>query len=65
MTKEIQLTNEQFNLIIPFIQKCEKPGKLSVGMNRKTYGGLITLNGTFEEIELFSSILENNGFPSN
>lgn len=62
MIKEIEYTNEEFNLVVNFINKTEKPGRLSVGMNRKTYGGLITLDGTSEEIELFSSILENNGF---
>lgn len=65
MTKEIQLSNEDYNLAVAIIQKQKDTGRLSIQMNKKTYGGLITLNGNSEEIESLCSILLNNGVVMN
>ena len=60
MIKEIKLTNDDFNSAVAIIQKIKDSGKLLIGLNRKTYGGSITLDGTLEEIDSLCSILENN-----
>ncbi len=65
MIKEIQLSNENFNLAVAIIQKQKDTGRLSIQMNRKTYGGLVTLTGNSEEIESLCSILLNNGVVMN
>jgi hypothetical protein len=65
MVKEIELTNDEYNSVVSIIQKIKANGKLSVGLNRKTYGGLITLDGTLEEIESLCSILDNSGISTN
>lgn len=63
MTKEIQITTEEYNSIPKFIGKKDT-GNLQIGINRKTYGGLISLEGTPEEVELFCCILEDNGISA-
>lgn len=60
MIREITLDNDDFNSAIAIIQKIKDNGKLLIRLNRKTYGGLITLDGTLEEIESLCLILENN-----
>ena len=65
MIKEIELTNDEFNSAVSIIKELKDTGKLSIRMNRKTYGGLITLNGTSEEIEFLCSALKNNGIATN
>lgn len=61
MIKLIELTTDDFDSAVTIIQKIKDNGKLFVKLNRKTHGGLITLEGTFEEIESLCSILEENG----
>ena len=61
MIKYIELTSDDFNLAVAIIQKIKDNSRLMVKLNRKTYGGLITLDGTAEEIQSLCSILENNG----
>ncbi len=65
MIKEIQLSNEDYDLAVAIIQKQNDTGRLSIQMNRKTYGGLVTLTGNLEEIESLCSILLNNGVVMN
>lgn len=64
MIKEIALNTNDFNYAVAIIQKIEDSGRLLIKINRKTYGGLITLDGKSEEIELFCSILENEGIST-
>lgn len=64
MIKEIALNINDFNHAVAIIQKIKDNGRLLIRINRKTYGGLITLDGTGEEIELFCSILENEGIST-
>lgn len=64
MIKEIALNTNDFNHAVAVIQKMKDSGRLLIRMNRKTYGGLITLDGTSEEIGLFCSILENEGIST-
>ncbi|WP_029272274.1 hypothetical protein [Flavobacterium sp. KJJ] len=64
MVKEIALNNDEFNSAVIILQKIEDTGKLLIRMNRKTYGGLITLDGTLEEIESLCSIFENQGIST-
>lgn len=61
MTKYIELNKDDFNSAVSIIQKTKDNGKLLIKLNAKTYGGLITLDGTSEEINSLCSILENNG----
>lgn len=61
MIKEIKLTNDDFDSAVIIIQKIKDNSKLHIKLNRKTYGGLITLEGTVEQIESLCSILEENG----
>jgi len=61
MLKYIELTSDDFNSAVAIIQKIKDNSKLMVKLNRKTYGGLITLDGTSDEIQSLCSILENNG----
>lgn len=61
MIKYIELTSDDFNSAVAIIQKIKDNSRLMVKLNRKTYGGLITLDGTAEEIQSLCSILENNG----
>lgn len=64
MIKEIALNTNDFNYAVAIIQKIKDSGRLIIRINRKTYGGLITLDGTSEKIELFCSILENKGIST-
>ena len=61
MTKYIKLNKDDFNSAVSIIQKIKDNGKLLIKLNAQTYGGLITLDGTVEEINSLCSILENNG----
>ena len=61
MTKYIELNKDDFNSAVSIIQKIKDNGKLLIKLNAQTYGGLITLDGTVEEINSLCSILENNG----
>ena len=61
MIKYIELNNDDYNSAVSVIQKIKDNGRLLVKLNRQTYGGLITLDGTAEEIESLCSILKNNG----
>ena len=61
MTKYIELNKDDFNSAVSIIQKIKDNGKLLIKLNAQTYGGLITLDGTAEEINSLCSILENNG----
>ena len=61
MIKYIELTSDDFNSAVAIIQKIKDNSRLMVKLKRKTYGGLITLDGTAEEIQSLCSILENNG----
>lgn len=61
MVKYIELNKDDYNSSIAIIQKIKDNSRLMVKLNRKTYGGLITLDGTAEEIESLCSILEDNG----
>ena len=61
MTKYIELNKDDFNSAVSIIQKTKDNGKLLIKLNAQTYGGLITLDGTAEEINSLCSILENNG----
>lgn len=60
MNKEIQLNTEQYNSFLLIIKNLKHTGRLDIKINRKTYGGLISLSGTNEEIESFCSFLEEN-----
>jgi hypothetical protein len=61
MIKYIEMNNDDYNSAVSIIQKIKDNGRLLVKLNRQTYGGLITLDGTAEEIKSLCSILENNG----
>lgn len=61
MIKNIELNSEDFKSAIEIIKTVKDNNNLLVRLNHKTYGGLITLDGTSEEIESLCSILENNG----
>jgi len=64
MIKEIALNNNDFDCAVAIVQKMTDNGRLLIKINRKTYGGLITLDGTTEEIKSFCSILENEGIST-
>lgn len=61
MTKYIELNKDDFNSAVSIIQQTKDNGRLLIKLNTQTYGGLITLDGTAEEIESLFFILENNG----
>lgn len=61
MIKYIELNSEDFKSTIEIVKNVKDNKRLLVRMNHKTYGGLITLEGTSEEINSLCSILENNG----
>ena len=61
MIKYIELNNDDFESAITIVKTVKDNGRLLVKLNRQTYGGLITLDGTAEEIELLCSILKDNG----
>lgn len=61
MIKYIELNSEDFKSAIEIVKNVKDNNRLLVRLNRKTYGGLITLDGTVEEISHLCSILENNG----
>lgn len=61
MTREIKLTNDDFESAVIIIHKMKDNCRLFIKLNRKTYGGLVTLEGTFEQIKYLCSILEENG----
>jgi hypothetical protein len=61
MIKYIELNSEDFKSAIEIVKNVKDNNRLLVRLNRKTYGGLITLDGTAEEIAHLCSILENNG----
>lgn len=64
MNKEIHLNTEQYSSFILIIKNLPDTGELEMKINAKTYGGLITLKGTMNEIELFCSFLEDNNIPT-
>ena len=61
MIKYIELNSEDFKSAIEIVKNVKDNNRLLVRLNRKTYGGLITLDGTVKEIAHLCSILENNG----
>lgn len=64
MIKQIELTSDDFDSAVTIIQKIKDNGKLLIKLNRKTYGGMIRLEGTFEEIQSLCSVLEENGIAT-
>ena len=64
MIKYIKLNNDDFNSAVVIIKKINDNSRLMIKLNRQTYGGLITLDGTIEEINSLCSILGNNGIET-
>lgn len=60
MNKQIQLDTDQYDSFLLIIKNIPDTDRLEVGINRKTYGGSISLKGTTEEIEFFCSFLNDN-----
>jgi hypothetical protein len=61
MIKYIELNSDDFIKAIEIIKKQPKNPKLFAKLNRQTYGGLITLDGTSEDIDSLCSVLKDNG----
>ena len=64
MIKYIQLNSEDFKSAIEIVKKAECSNRLLLRLNHKTYGGLITLDGTSEDIECLCSFLQDNGITT-